>query len=162
MRMTMGTAHKREKNVIERPSLVPFNDWVISHYTYIHTHVYIHICIEESFGLCGRGRGWDDLGEWHWNMYIIICEMNHQARFDAWYRVLGAGALGWPRGTGWGGRCVWGFRMGNTCTPMADSCQCMAKPIQYCKVISLQLKKINLYLKKERKKMYVCVCVCVY
>ena len=21
-----------------------------------------------------------------------------------------------------------GFRMGNTCTPMADSCQCMAKP----------------------------------
>ena len=33
-----------------------------------------------------------------------------------------------------------GFRMGNTCTPMADSCWCMAKPIQYCKVISLQLK----------------------
>ena len=27
-----------------------------------------------------------------------------------------------------------GFRMGNTCTPVADSCQCMAKPIQYCKV----------------------------
>ena len=25
-----------------------------------------------------------------------------------------------------------GFRMGNTCTPMADSCQCTAKPIQYC------------------------------
>ena len=22
-----------------------------------------------------------------------------------------------------------GFRMGNTCTPMADSCQCMAKPL---------------------------------
>ena len=21
-----------------------------------------------------------------------------------------------------------GFRMGNTCTPMVDSCQCMAKP----------------------------------
>ena len=34
-----------------------------------------------------------------------------------------------------------GFKMGNTCTPMADSCQCMAKPIHYCKVISLQLKK---------------------
>ena len=27
-----------------------------------------------------------------------------------------------------------GFRMGNTCTPMVDPCQCMAKPIQYCKV----------------------------
>ena len=36
-----------------------------------------------------------------------------------------------------GGR---GFRMGNTGTPMADSCHCMAKPLQYCKVISLQLK----------------------
>ena len=24
--------------------------------------------------------------------------------------------------------------MGNTCIPMADLCQCMAKPIQYCKV----------------------------
>ena len=24
-----------------------------------------HRCIEQSFGLCGRGRGWDDLVEWH-------------------------------------------------------------------------------------------------
>ena len=24
-----------------------------------------HRCIEQSFGLCGRGRGWDELGEWH-------------------------------------------------------------------------------------------------
>ena len=27
-----------------------------------------------------------------------------------------------------------GFRIGNSCTPMADLCQCMAKPIEYCKV----------------------------
>ena len=27
-----------------------------------------------------------------------------------------------------------GFMFGNTCTPMVESCQCMAKPIQYCKV----------------------------
>ena len=73
-----------------------------------------HRCIEQSFGLCGRGRGWDDLGEWHWNMYNIICEMNRQSRFDAWYRMLGVGALGWPRGMVWGGRreegSVWGTR----------------------------------------------------
>ena len=31
-----------------------------------------HRCIEQSFGLCGRGRGWDDLGDWHVNMYNII------------------------------------------------------------------------------------------
>ena len=53
-----------------------------------------HKCIEQFFGLCGRGRGWDDLGEWHWNMYNIICETNRQSRLDAWYRMLGAGALG--------------------------------------------------------------------
>ena len=63
-----------------------------------------HRCIEQSFGLCGRGREWDNLGEWHWNTYIIICEMNHQSRLNAWYKVLGAGALGWPRGRGWGRR----------------------------------------------------------
>ena len=33
-----------------------------------------------------------------------------------------------------------GFSMGNTCTPVVDSCQGMAKPIQYWKVISIQLK----------------------
>ena len=96
-----------------------------------------HRCIEQSFGLCERGRGWDDLGEWHWNMYIIICEMNHQSRFDAWYRMLGAGALGWPRGMGWVGR--WEGSSGwGTHVHVVDSCQCIAKPTQYCKVISIQ------------------------
>ena len=33
-----------------------------------------------------------------------------------------------------------GFRMGNTGTPMADSCQCMAKTTTIRKVISFQLK----------------------
>ena len=50
------------------------------------------------------GRGWDDLGEWHWNMYNIIYEMNCQSRFNAWYWMLGAGALRWPRGMVQGGR----------------------------------------------------------
>ena len=35
---------------------------------------------------------------------------------------------------------------------MVDSCQRMAKPLQYCKVISLQLKYINIYFKKEKEK----------
>ena len=63
-----------------------------------------HWCIEQSYGLCGRGRGWEDLGEWHWNMYTIMYEMSRQSRFDARYWMLGAGALGRPRGTVWGGR----------------------------------------------------------
>ena len=63
-----------------------------------------HWCIEQSFGLCGRGRGWDDLGEWPWNMYNIIYETSRQSRFDARCWMLGAGALGRPRGMVWGGR----------------------------------------------------------
>ena len=45
-------------------------------------------------------------------------------------------ARGWCTGMtqrdGMGREVGGGFRMGNTCTPMADSCQRTAKPIQYC------------------------------
>ena len=54
------------------------------------------------------------------------------------------GAQDWCTGMtqrdGMGREMGGGFGMGNTCTSVADSCQCMAKPLQYCKVISLQLK----------------------
>ena len=47
-------------------------------------------------------------------------------------------ARGWCTGMtqrdGMGREVGGGFRMGNTCTPVADSCWCMAKPVQYCKV----------------------------
>ena len=60
------------------------------------------------------------------------------------------GARGWCTGTtqrdGMGREVGGGFRMGNTCTPVADSCQCMAEPIQYYKV-----KKINKQIKKKNK-----------
>ena len=65
--------------------------------------------------LCGRGRGWDDLGEGHWNMHNIIYEMSRQSGFDAQYWMLGAGAMGWPRGMVRGGRkeesSGWGTRV---------------------------------------------------
>ena len=71
--------------------------------------------IDQSYGLCGRGRGWGDLGEWHWNMYNIVYETSHQSRFNAWYWMLGAGALGRPRGRVWGRRreegSGWGARV---------------------------------------------------
>ena len=63
-----------------------------------------HWCIEQSYELCGRGWGWEDLGEWHWNMYTIMYKTSRQSRFDARYWMLGAGALGRPRGMVWGGR----------------------------------------------------------
>ena len=52
-----------------------------------------------------------------------------------------SGLVHWDDPEGWDGeRGGRGFRMGDTYTPVADSCQGMAKPIQYCKEISLQLK----------------------
>ena len=53
-----------------------------------------------------------------------------------------SGLVHWDDPEGWDGEGLGGgFSLGNTCTPMADSCQCMAKPLQYCKVISVQLEK---------------------
>ena len=63
--------------------------------------------------------------------------------------MLGAGALRRPRGRVWGGEEGGGFRMGNMCTPVADSCRYMAKPIQYCKIINLQLNTF-IFLKKDK------------
>ena len=76
-----------------------------------------HRCIEQSFGLYGRGRVWDDLREWHWNMYNIIYGMNRQSRFDAQYWMLGAGALGWPRGMVCGGKWEGGSGWGPCAQP---------------------------------------------
>ena len=64
-----------------------------------------HRYIEESLDSVGEGKGgmiWENSIE----TYNIICETDRQSRFNARDRVLGAGALGWPRGMGWGGR--WG------------------------------------------------------
>ena len=48
--------------------------------------------------------------------------MNHQSRFDAGYRKLGAGVTGMTQRDGMGREVGGGFRIGNMCTPMADSC----------------------------------------
>ena len=66
--------------------------------------------IEQSYGLCGRGRGWDDLGEWHWNTYKyhIWNESPVQVRcmiLDAWGWCTGMtqrDGMGREEGSGWG------------------------------------------------------------
>ena len=92
-----------------------------------------HRRIEQFFGLCGRGRGW-----MIWENGIETCKLSHVKCFTSPDSMLDTGCSGlvhWDDPEGWygegGGR---GFQDGDTCTPMADSCQCMAKPIQYCKV----------------------------
>ena len=65
-------------------------------------------------------------------------------------QVLGAGALGRPRGMGWRGRWERGSGWGIIINPWLIHVNVWQKPLQYCKVISLQLIKINGKKKKEK------------
>ena len=58
-------------------------------------------------------------------------------------QALGAGALGRPRGIRWRGRWEGGLRGGIHVNPWLIHVNVWQKPLQYCKVISLQLIKIN-------------------
>ena len=66
-------------------------------------------------------------------------------------QVLRAGALGRPRGMGWGGRQEGGLGWGTNVNPWLIHVNVWQKPLPYCKVISLQLIKIN---EKKRKPNY--------
>ena len=69
-------------------------------------------------------------------------------------QVLGAGALGRPRAMGWRGRRMRGSGWGTHVNPWLIHVNVWQKPLKYCKVISLQLIKINgkIKLKKKTKK----------
>ena len=58
-------------------------------------------------------------------------------------QVLRAGALGRPRGMGWTGRWAGGLGWGTHVNPWLIHVNVWQKPLQYCKVIGLQLIKIN-------------------
>ena len=66
-------------------------------------------------------------------------------------QVLSAGALGRPRGMGWRerweGRLGWGTHV----NPWMIHVNVWQKPLQYCKVISLQLIRINGKNKQPKK-----------
>ena len=58
-----------------------------------------HKCKEQSLNSVGEDKGgmiWE--GSIETNVYIIICEADCQSSFDAWDRVLRAGALDDPGG----------------------------------------------------------------
>ena len=58
-------------------------------------------------------------------------------------QVLRAGALGRPRGMGWRGRWEGRLGWGTHVNPWLIHVNVWQKPLQYCKVISLQLIKIS-------------------
>ena len=76
-----------------------------------------------------------------WENGIVTCIISYKKRIASpglMHETGCSGLVHWDDPEGWDGEG--GGRMGNTCTPVVDSSQCMAKPIQYCKVISFQLK----------------------
>ena len=78
-----------------------------------------HRCIEQSFGLWER-VGWFGGMSWKYVYYHIKNKSSVQVQ----YRILDV--WGWCTGTtqrdGTGREVGGGFRMENTCTPVADSC----------------------------------------
>ena len=58
-------------------------------------------------------------------------------------QVLKAGALGSPRGIRWGGRREGGSGWGADVNPWLTHVNVWQKPLQYCKLISLQLIKVK-------------------
>ena len=71
-----------------------------------------------------------------WENGIETCIISCMKRVASPGSMHDTGCLGLVHGTtqrdGMGREVERVFRMGNTCTSMVDSCQCMAKPIQYC------------------------------
>ena len=101
-----------------------------------------HRCIEQTFGLWEKAR----VGcfERTASKHIYYQGWNRSpAQVGCMRQVLGPGALGRPRGIGsrrrWEGGSEWGTH-GN---PWLNHVNVWQKPLQYCKVISLQLIKIN-------------------
>ena len=59
-------------------------------------------------------------------MDITICEVDHQSKLM--HETGHSKLVHWDNREGWDGEGAGGgFGMGDTCTPVADSCQCMAK-----------------------------------
>ena len=74
-----------------------------------------------------------------WENGIETCILSCKKRIASLGSIQDTGCLGlvhWDDPEDDMGREVGGgwFRIGNSCTPVADSCQCMVKQIQYCKV----------------------------
>ena len=110
-----------------------------------------HRCTEQTFGLCGRRRGWDVL-----NDSIETNILSRVKQITSPGGMPETSAQGWCTGKtqrdgmGWRGRREWGSGWGTRVNPWLIHVNVWQKPLQYCKVISLQLIKIN-----EKKKIFI-------
>ena len=91
----------------------------------------------------------DSVGEgedgmiWENSIETSILSRVKQITSPGGMHVLRPGALGRPRGIRWRGRREWGSWWGTHANPWLIHVSVWQKPLQCCKVISLQLLKIN-------------------
>ena len=85
-------------------------------------------------------------------MYNIIYEMSCQSRFDARYWMLGAGALGRPRGMVWGGRREKGSGWGTHVYLWRIHVDIWQNQYNIVKLKNKKYKKKKNYSEKNRKK----------
>ena len=82
--------------------------------------------------------GGEGQGRMIWENGIETCKLSYVKQITSPGLMHDTGAQGWCTGMterdGMGREVGGRFRMENTRTPMEDSSQCVAKPIQYCKV----------------------------
>ena len=98
-----------------------------------------------------QNRLLDSVGEGEGGMFrensIETCILSRvrQITSPGWMHETSAwaGVLGRPRGIGWGGRWVGGSGWGIHVNPWLIHVNVWQKPLQYCKVISLQLVKLT-------------------
>ena len=101
-----------------------------------------HRCTEQTFGLCGRRRG----GMFRENsIETSVLSRVKQITSPVWMHETSARAwcTGKTQRDGVEGEVGGGIGMGNTCKSWLIHVNVWQKPLQYCKVISLQLIKIN-------------------
>ena len=94
-----------------------------------------HRCIEQTFGLYGRIRGWDDLREQHQNMYIIYSKTDRQSMLDACDKC--SGLVHWDDPERWGGEGGSGW--GTHVHPWLIHVNVWQKTLQYYKEIQFSL-----------------------
>ena len=100
-----------------------------------------HRCIDQSFRLCGRRRGWDVSREQHRNMSIIQGETDHS---PGWMHETSARTwcTGKTQRDGVEREVGGGIGTGNTCKPMAVTFQCMTKSTTIKKIIIIKKKML--------------------
>ena len=107
-----------------------------------------------------QNRLWDSVGEvkgrmfWENSIATSILSRVKQITSPGWMHETSA--HGWCTGktqrAGMGREAGGGIGMGNICNPWLIHVSVWQKPLQYCKVISLQLIKINEKEKKNKQR----------